>query len=133
MKNILCDYAKCFIGMKYIWGGDDASDGGFDCSGLVLECLRSVGLWDLSDTTAQGIYNTLKHKYSAKSKEHRATLEVGDILFFGPTIDSINHTAIFSGFGQMIEAGGGNATNKKGMVRKRLLTHRKDFIAFIKL
>ena len=31
-----------FLGTFYTWGGDDPS--GFDCSGLVIECAKSVGI-----------------------------------------------------------------------------------------
>ena len=34
--------ALAFLGTPYVWGGDDPS--GFDCSGFVLECLKTAGL-----------------------------------------------------------------------------------------
>ena len=34
--------ALSYLGTPYVWGGDDPS--GFDCSGFVLECLKSIGL-----------------------------------------------------------------------------------------
>jgi len=34
--------AWSFLGRPYIWGGDDPT--GFDCSGFVIEILKSVGL-----------------------------------------------------------------------------------------
>ena len=34
--------AWSFVGTPYRWGGDDPS--GFDCSGLVIEILKSVGI-----------------------------------------------------------------------------------------
>jgi hypothetical protein len=34
--------AKSYLGRWYKWGGDDPS--GFDCSGFVIECLRTAGL-----------------------------------------------------------------------------------------
>lgn len=36
-------YAWHFIGTPYHWGGDDPMEG-FDCSGFVIEILRSVGM-----------------------------------------------------------------------------------------
>ncbi len=35
------DYAMRFVGTWYTWGGDDPS--GFDCSGFVVEYLKSFG------------------------------------------------------------------------------------------
>ncbi len=46
--------ALACLGTPYRWGGDDPS--GFDCSGLVVECLKSVGLLsENADYTAQGL------------------------------------------------------------------------------
>lgn len=47
--------ALSYLGTPYIWGGDDPS--GFDCSGFVIECLKSVGLLsENEDFTADGLY-----------------------------------------------------------------------------
>lgn len=46
--------ALSYLGTPYIWGGDDPS--GFDCSGFVVECLKSVGLLsEREDYTANGL------------------------------------------------------------------------------
>lgn len=42
LKQSFIEYLKSFEGTFYIWGGDDPS--GFDCSGLSVECLKSVGI-----------------------------------------------------------------------------------------
>lgn len=47
--------AIAYLGTSYLWGGDDPS--GFDCSGLVVESLKSVGLLkEHEDYTAEGLY-----------------------------------------------------------------------------
>lgn len=48
-------YISHFIGKWYKWGGDDPS--GFDCSGLVIECLKAMGILPRKrDYTAHQLY-----------------------------------------------------------------------------
>ena len=54
--NNFVEIAKMYIGRPYRWGGDDAM-AGFDCSGLVVECLQSVGMLKPNeDLTAHGLF-----------------------------------------------------------------------------
>jgi cell wall-associated NlpC family hydrolase len=47
--------ALAYLGTPYRWGGDDPS--GYDCSGFVLECLKSAGLIEPSvDLTADDLW-----------------------------------------------------------------------------
>ena len=54
--------AWSFIGTPYIWGGDDPITG-FDCSGFVIEILKSVGILPRKgDWTAQGLWEKFSDK-----------------------------------------------------------------------
>jgi cell wall-associated NlpC family hydrolase len=69
MKNELIDIADkiafSFFGKPYIWGGDDPVNG-FDCSGMCIEILKSVGLLPRKgDWTAQGLWDRL-NKYEVE-------------------------------------------------------------------
>ena len=52
--------ALAYLGTPYVWGGDDPS--GFDCSGFVIECLKSAGILEENeDYTAE----QLRAKFAA--------------------------------------------------------------------
>jgi len=61
-RQIAVSVAKAFLGTPYIWGGDDPVQG-FDCSGLVIECLKSVGILPpAGDWTADSLYQMFRDK-----------------------------------------------------------------------
>ena len=106
------EYALQFLGKPYVWGGDGSGKfgGGWDCSGLVLECLWAFGLYDGPDTTALGLYKELKKK--GWMEVPFDFIAEGDVLYFGKSVESITHTALAIGDGLMIEAGGGGSKCK---------------------
>ena len=131
----ISEYLLSFVGRPYIWGGDGSGecDGGFDCSGLVLEGLWAFGLYGGSDTTAQGLYKYLRAEGWIPGP--RFLENDGDVLFFGKDTAHITHTAMALGDGLMVEAGGGgskckSAAASSGMVRVRPI--RKDLVASLR-
>lgn len=134
----IADYALKFIGRPYIWAGDGSGKcgGGFDCSGLVLECLQAFGIIPQIDLTAQGIYDILYNQLIWSSVE-RGKEKPDDVLFFGKDDRHITHVAIAIGNGLMVEAGGGGSKCKTaaistGMVRVRPISWRKDLVAALR-
>jgi cell wall-associated NlpC family hydrolase len=93
-----------FVGLPYRWGGDDPMTG-FDCSGLCIEVLKSVGVLPRSgDWTAQGLYDMWKdlgHLRNAKS---------GCLVFWKNKDKSrIVHVEYCIGKGTTIGASGGGS------------------------
>ena len=118
----LVDVALRFFGTRYDWGGNKP-DEGFDCSGFVLEVMRSVGLHDNRDFTSQQLYSLLSREYVSTEPQRNA------ILFFGKNPVNITHVAIAIDSKLMLEAGGeGKVSTNKGYVRIRPISNRKDFI-----
>ena len=84
--------AEQFIGLPYRWGGDDPL-AGFDCSGLVLECGKAIGLWPAKyDMTAANLYTMLKDTERAIEM----VTQPGALAFWSKTPDpaKIHHVEI---------------------------------------
>lgn len=43
-SNSVTQTAKKYLGVKYVWGGESMSEGGVDCSGLVVRTYRDLGI-----------------------------------------------------------------------------------------
>jgi len=55
-REVAIRVAWSFLGIPYIWGGDDPMKG-FDCSGFVIECLKSSGILPrIGDWTAAQLF-----------------------------------------------------------------------------
>lgn len=90
----IIDYAKTFLGVKYVYGGTSPS--GFDCSGLVYYCYRHFGY--TVNRTAAGL------AYSG-TPVSASSLQVGDVILFTSQDGSyIGHTGLYIGNGQFIHA-----------------------------
>lgn len=128
-RTVLYDYAMKLVGLPYRWGGDDTIEG-FDCSGLVIELLKTTGVLPGGfDDTAEGLRSHPKIKKIA-------TPIFGALVFFG------NKKATHVGFclnnHLMIEAGGGgsktnnidDAARQNAYVRVRPIKNRNDILGY---
>ncbi len=60
--------AVSYVGTPYIWGGDDPS--GFDCSGFIIECLKTAGVVkEKDDYTADGLMHLFSSKLIDKPRQ----------------------------------------------------------------
>ncbi len=129
--KIASSLALHFVGLPYIWGGDDAV-AGFDCSGVVIEVNKSVGnLPRKGDWRAKDLYRLWADKWVQKAVE-------GCVVFFstGGALD-IYHTEYVYKNGLMIGASGGggktltreDAIKQNAYVKMRPL--RKDVFAIV--
>lgn len=106
----LINTAYSCIGKPYLYGGKNKS--GFDCSGLVYYCYKSIGI-NLPPTTKLLRKQGKKVSGSLKLKK----FEKGDLLFFriGKIFGKSNHVGIYIGNGIMI-----HASPTKGVVKENL-------------
>lgn len=130
--QVLYDYAMSFLGLPYKWGGDDPIEG-FDCSGLVVEILKSVGYFPGNfDSNSQGLFNIVK-----ATCQDTMNAKLGSLVFFGKDAENITHVGFCLDETRMLEAGGGgsktitldDASHQNAYVRIRPFRSRKDLVA----
>jgi hypothetical protein len=96
--------AKRFMGVTYTWGG--SSSFGYDCSGFMQMLMRHRGRIMPRDAGPQAGWGAL-------ASVERASLQPGDLLYFGSSLQKITHTGMYIGDGQFIH----DTTNAHPMVQ----------------
>ena len=91
-KEGMCDLAKIFLGLPYIWGG--RSGFGYDCSGYVQMLYQKIGI-QLPRNTKEQIQNLQLQEIS------EAELEPGDLIFWSRSSDLGNHQFIHASVSSM--------------------------------
>lgn len=99
-RTKLVEYAKKFLGVKYVYGGSSAK--GFDCSGFTSFVFKQFGI---------SIERTAASQGSNGAKIDRSDLRAGDLVFFDTNggKNAINHVGIYIGGGKFIHASSGSA------------------------
>ena len=87
-------FATAQLGVPYLWGG--TGDGGYDCSGLVQAAYRTAGI-DLP-RVAQDQFD------AGPMVPDGSPVEPGDLVFFGASVDAVEHVGMYVGGGEMIDA-----------------------------
>ena len=113
--QIATKIAWSYLGRPYIWGGDDPIKG-FDCSGFVIEILKSVGKLPRDnnwDTTAKGLYKIFK-KIEEVPPEEDPWVEEGMLVFWHSKNDRRNiiHVEYCINHELSIGASGGGSKTK---------------------
>lgn len=101
-QELVLKIAWSYLGRPYIWGGDNPT--GFDCSGLVIECLKSVGILPRTvDWTAETLYQRFSN--NCVSLE---SVRPGDLVFWSNGVYQV-HVEIVVEPGLSIGASGGGS------------------------
>jgi hypothetical protein len=111
-----------FLGKPYIWGGDDPMKG-FDCSGFVIEILKSIGILPMNgDWTAQGLRKMFLEQTTPVPK-------LGRLVFWHGRIETTKavHVEFCLNEELSIGASGGNSevkTEKDAILRNAFIKIR---------
>ena len=94
MGQQVVDYAKQFLGYRYVYGGSSPS--GFDCSGFTMYVYSHFGV---------SITHSSSVQINCGTRVSRDSLQPGDLVFFSQTSSGrISHVGIDLGGGQFIHA-----------------------------
>ena len=122
----LVDYAKSWLGVPYIWGGEGRD--GADCSGFVQEILRAAGRDPRGDQTADALFRYFVRNHEG---DRLSRPKAGAVVFYGSD-DKKTHCAFALNEDLIIEAAGGgrqtltvdDAHRDKAFVRIRPYNYR---------
>ena len=90
----ICEYAKQFIGNRYVYGGTSLTKG-TDCSGFTMRVYQQFGI---------SIPRTSRAQANAGTKINASDAKPGDLFFYGGRGGYINHVALYIGSGQVVHA-----------------------------
>jgi len=105
--------AKTHLGVPYLWGGTDAEHG-FDCSGLVQDAYRQIGVempkWSRHQATMGAEVASIEEALP------------GDVIAFG---QPVSHVSLYMGDGQMLHAPKTGEVVKIGPIDRPIATIRR--------
>lgn len=93
-RSDIVNYAKQFLGGKYVYGGTSITNG-IDCSGFTQYVMRHFGKSIPRNSAAQYA--------SAGVKVSKSDLQPGDLMFYGYN-GKVSHVAIYAGNGRIVHA-----------------------------
>lgn len=99
-----------YLGMPYVWGGRNPSDGGFDCSGLMEYAFALIDI---------NISGTAESQYNKTVAVSESDAQPGDLVFFKTTDKEISHVGMYIGNDKFINA------NNNGVEESSMSTWRE--------
>lgn len=94
VRVAICEFAKQYVGNRYVWGGTSLTKGA-DCSGFILSVYKNYGVSLPHSSRAQANCGTRIKVSEAKP---------GDLIFYSRGGAGIGHVAMYIGGGKIIHA-----------------------------
>lgn len=129
-KDLVNSVVSASLLKEYRWGGNGPR---FDCSGLVIELLKTAGIFIPHDMSAQQLFEYFMPQSNWDERRW------GALAFFGMSTNSISHVGFMLNNTHMVEAGGGTSLTKtdvdaqeqSAFIRIRPLISRKNIAAVL--
>lgn len=98
----IADYAKKFLGVRYVYGGE--SPKGFDCSGFTQYVYNKFGI---------ALNRTASTQTSQGTVVSKSNLKLGDLVFFDTNggHNNVTHVGIYIGNNKFIHAATGSVSS----------------------
>jgi len=134
-KRWFLKYVETLINTPYLWGGDDPM-AGFDCSGMVVEGLKSVGALPIHrDFSADGLWHKFHGIYEVEKPER------GCLVFWFNGAGKAIHIAVCLSSEVCLTADGGgkrirgleDAIKYNAFIKLRPIDHRSSEPRYINL
>lgn len=98
LRQAIVSTAKQYIGVPYVWGGNDLSKG-VDCSGLVQQVYKQFGI---------ALPRVAREQVTKGIRTSIGNLQPGDLVGWNPNFKAgqnyVGHIAIYVGNGMILEA-----------------------------
>lgn len=92
----MIDTTLSYLGVRYRWGGNGPSAGGFDCSGLIKKVF--------GDSLGMNLPRTAAQIARLGEKIDRQNLQPGDLVFFNTLHRTFSHVGIYLGENKFVHA-----------------------------
>ena len=93
------------LGVSYSYAGNASPSGGFDCSGLVWWSFMAAGISiPRGQRMSNGSNSMICWVLNNSPVYSTSQLSTGDLVFYGDSVNSTYHVAIYIGGGQIIHS-----------------------------
>lgn len=123
MRTTIINEAKKHLGLRYSWGGTSLTSGA-DCSGFIWAVYTKCGL----SVSRLGLPRTSSDMARDGRKVSSATIQPGDLVFYGNRYGNVDHVAMYIGNGKVIHESGRSEGCKISNINYRTIITMRNYL-----